>query len=138
MREDDSRGQLSLPVIEAALGVMLVLAVVAGFALGVPHPGGTERQLGVYAHDAATVLADEPPRHGGATRLEEVAASPASFEREKGALRERLTRVLPANCMFRVLTPHGTVGYPRPAGVPAGYATVPTANGPVTVEVWYV
>ncbi|QLC33707.1 hypothetical protein EFA46_005670 [Halarchaeum sp. CBA1220] len=137
MREAD-RGQLSLPVIEAAIGVVLVLAVVVGFTLGVPHPDGTERQLDAYAHDAATVLAEEPPRHGGATRLEEVSASAARFERERAALEARLTRVLPANCMFRVTTPHGTVGYPRPAGVPVGEATVPTAGGPVTLEVWYV
>jgi len=134
MRE---RGQLGLPVVEAAVGVLLVLAVIAGFAFGTPHPDGAQRQLDAYARDTAAVLAADAPRHAGSTRLEEVAASRANFERERDALDRRVARVLPANCLYRVETPHGAVGYPRPPGVPVGSARVATANGAVVVEVWY-
>lgn len=131
------RGQLSLTVVEAGVGVLLVFAVTAGFALGTPQPDTAEVQLDAYARDAAAVLAGEPPRHQAETRLAEVARSEAAFERERDALRRRVERILPDNLMFRVRTPHGSVGFPRPAGVPLGSARVTTPHGDVTIWVWY-
>jgi hypothetical protein len=131
------RGQLSLPVVEAAVGVTLILAVVASLAAGVPPADTRTAQLEAYADDAATVLAGEPPRHQGATRLAEVTRSAEAFARERGALERRVDRILPDNLLYRVETPHGSVGFQRPAGVPVGRATVTSLNGPVTVEVWY-
>lgn len=136
-RRSRGRGQLSLPVVEAAIGVTLVLAVATAFALGVPAPDTRTAQLEAYADDAATVLAGEPPRHRGATRLSEVTRSPDAFERERDALDRRVDRILPDNLLYRVETPHGAVGFQRPADVPVGRATVTSLNGPVTVEVWY-
>ena len=132
------RGQLSLSLVEAAVGTVLVLAVASGFAFGVAGPDGSTAQLETYADDTATVLADESPRHGGTTRLDEVARSQASFERERAALDRRVDRILPANLLYRVETPHGAVGYPIPAGVPVGERTVATGYGRVTIRVWYV
>ena len=137
MKSSKHRGQLSLSAIEAAIGVLLILAVTVGFALGVPTPTGQQAQLDAYAQDTVTVLADEPPRHGGATRLAEIVRSESSFEREEGALFRRVDRILPDNLMFRVMTPHGTVGYQRPDGIPVGGATVTTVHGDVRIEVWY-
>lgn len=132
-----SRAQLSLPVVEAGLGVVLVLGVTIGFALPVQQPGGHEAQLDAYARDAGTVLAGEPPRHGGSVRLSEVVRSDDAFQREGDALRHRLDRILPDNLLFRVVTPHGTVGYRRPAGVAVGVSSVTTVQGDVRIEVWY-
>jgi hypothetical protein len=132
------RGQLPLSLVEAAVGVVLVLAVASGFAFGVPTPDDRTAQLDAYADDAATVLATEPPRHGGTTRLAEVARSEASFDRERAALDRRVDRILPDNVMYRVETPHGAVGFPVPQGVPVGVRTVATGYGRVTVRVWYV
>lgn len=131
------RAQLSLPVVEAGLGVVLVLAVAVGFALPVEQPSGRETQLDSYARDAGTVLAGEPPRHGGTVRLSEVVRSEDAFARERDALDHRIDRILPDNLMYRVRTPHGTVGYRRPAGVAVGVATVITVHGEVRIEVWY-
>jgi len=131
------RGQLSLSVVEAGVGAILVLAVAMGFALGGPQPDGRSAQLDAYAADAATVLAGEPPRHRGATRLAEVVGSPAAFDRERAALERRVARILPDNLLFRVTTPHGAVGFRKPAGVAVGSATVTTAGGDVTIRVWY-
>lgn len=135
--EPDARAQLSLSAVEAAVGVVLILGVAVGFAVGVPAPSGQAAQLDAYARDTASVLASEPPRHGGATRLAEVTRSPASFARERSALRRRVDRILPDNLLFRVTTPHGTVGFYRPAGTTVGSATVTTAHGEVQIEVWY-
>jgi len=132
------RGQLSLPVVEAVVGVLFVFAVTTGFALSVPAPDTREPQLEAYAEDAASVLSREPPRHQGATRLAEVTRSDAAFERERDALDRRVDRILPDNLLYRVETDHGTVGYPVPAGAPTGQATVTTINGRVTIRVWYV
>lgn len=137
MREADDRAQLSLSVVEAAVGVVFVLAVTAGFVLGVPQPDVRDAQLEAYADDAAAVLASEPPRHRGATRIAEIVRSPATFERERTALDRRVDRILPDNLMYRVETVHGAVGYRKPAGVAVGMATVTTLNGEVTILVWY-
>lgn len=134
---DHTRGQLSLPAVEAGVGIVLVLAVAMGFAIEVPQPDSQQTQLDLYAEDAATVLAGDAPRHQGTTRLAEIVASPESFEREKAALDRRVERILPDNLMYRVQTPHGETGFQKPAGVAVGEATVPTANGDVTIWVWY-
>ncbi|NEU57742.1 hypothetical protein [Halorussus sp. MSC15.2] len=131
------RGQLSLSVVEAGVGAVLILAVAMGFALGVAPTDDGTAQLDLYAEDAATVLAGEPPRHAGATRLSEVVRSPDAFDRERDALRRRVARILPDNLLFRVRTPRGAVGFRKPAGVAVGSATVTTAAGDVTIWVWY-
>ncbi|MFB6083236.1 MAG: hypothetical protein ABEJ94_03200 [Halorientalis sp.] len=131
------RGQLSLSLIEAGVGVVFLLTVTMGFALGVPQPDTWEPQLDAYAEDTATVLRGEAPHHRGTTRLAEVVASESSFERERAALDRRVERILPDNLMYRVATPHGAVGFEKPAGVPVGRATVTTVNGDVTIWVWY-
>jgi hypothetical protein len=133
-----SRGQASITAVEAALGVLLLFGVTVTFALGTPAPSGDQTQLDAYASDAVTILATEQPRHSGATRLSELAVSPASFEREKGAMERRLDRLLPDNVMFRLETVHGTAGYRLPDGVPTGVATISTPTGAVTLRVWYV
>ena len=132
-----NRGQLSLSLVEAGIGVLFILTVTMGFALGVPEPDTREPQLDLYAEDAATVLAGEPPRHQGATRLAEMVRSAESFERERDALDRRVDRILPDNLMYRVETRHGSVGFRKPAGVAVGRHTVTTVNGDVTIWVWY-
>ncbi|MFW5938950.1 MAG: DUF7262 family protein [Halolamina sp.] len=131
------RGQLSLSMVEAGIGVLLLFAATATFALGLPSPGVSEAQLDVYAEDAGTVLSREPPQHDGLTRLSEVTHSRSAFERERGVLSHRVERILPENLMYRVVTPHGAVGFQRPTDVPTGHATVPTVGGRVTIWVWY-
>jgi hypothetical protein len=135
--DDRERAQLSLSAVEAGIGVLLVLGVLGGFLAGVPAADRDAAALDATAADAAVVLAGESPRHAGATRLAEVARSPAAFERERGALNRRVAAVLPENVMFQVATPHGTVGTPPPDGVPVGVATMPTRYGDVTIRVWY-
>lgn len=134
------RGQASITVLEAVLGVLLVLSVTFTFALGVSD-GEAEQaqaQLDIYAADAATLLSNEPPRHQEQTRLAEIVESAASFDREKGELERRIERILPENVMFRVETAHGTAGHPLPDDVPTGEATMLTTSGEVTLRVWYV
>ncbi|MEZ3144953.1 hypothetical protein [Halobaculum sp. MBLA0143] len=131
------RGQLSLSVVEAGVGVLLLLAVAGGFGASLPTPSTDETQLDAYAGDAATVLTGAPPRHADRSRLTEVAASRAAFERERGALRRRVAATLGDNLQFRLRTPHGVVGDPIPRATATGRATVPTRHGPVVIQVWY-
>jgi len=131
------RGQLSLPVLEAAIGVVLVLATLSTFALAPAEPSTREAQLDRYAADAGQVLAAEPPRHGDSTRLSEVVASEDAFERERDALARRIERILPDNLLYSVETPHGDVGFDPPANAPVGVDRVPTASGTVVIRVWY-
>lgn len=133
----DDRGQLSLPVVEAAVGILLVLAALSTFALSPAEPATREAQLDRYAADAGDALTGEAPRHGGATRLSEVVASERAFERERDALERRVERILPDNLLFRVETPHGAVGYDPPADAPVGVERVPTTGGTVVIRLWY-
>jgi len=132
-----ARAQLPMALLEAAIGVVLVLGVALGFGLGVPTPDGTAAQLDAYAEDAMVLLDEEPPRHTNATRLEEVLASPEAFDRERAAVDRRLERILPDNLMYRLETPHGAVGQPVPSRVPTGVAMVTTGEGAVALRVWY-
>lgn len=134
---DNDRGQLSLSVVEAGVGVLFVLAVVAGFGLDVPDTDRRQAQLDAYAADAAAVLAEDPPRHGSTTRVAEVAASPKRFERERAALAHRVDRILPDNLLFRVVTPHGAVGHERPTTAATSSATIRTRHGEVVIWIWY-
>lgn len=132
------RGQLPLSLLEVAVGVVLVLSLVATLALGVPAPETSESQLDVYAEDAVTLLANEPPEHASSTRLSEMLVSPERFERERTTLDRRIDRILPDNLLYRLETPHGTIGYEMPADVTAGRATATTPHGSITLRVWYV
>jgi hypothetical protein len=133
----DERGQLSLPVVEAAIGAVLVIATLSTFALAPPDPPTREAQLDRYAADAGRALAGEGPRHGEATRLSEVVESEAAFERERDALARRIERILPDNLLYSVETPHGAVGFDVPANAPVGVERLPTAAGTVVIRVWY-
>lgn len=131
------RGQLPLVIIEAGLGILLLVGLTFTFALGAPGAATHEAQLDIYAADAATLLANEPPRHAAETRLGELLSSESAFEREKTELTRRVGRVLPPNVLFRIETEYGTVGHRLPDGVPTGTATVTTIGGTVRVRVWY-
>jgi len=126
-----------MPMIEVGIGVVLVLGLVGLLALGTPTPPPNDPQLDAYAADVATVLAQEPPRHGGTTRLDEVARSADAFDREVAPLERRVDELLPDNLMYRIETPHGAAGFARPDGVVTGAEPVTTQHGQVRVEVWY-
>lgn len=131
------RAQVSLSLVEASVGIVLILAVTSIFATGLPATDARSAQLDAYATDVGTVLANEPPRHADETRLTEVSASPAAFQRERAAFERRVSRLVPENLLYQVETPHGTVGYEHPTGVPLGVASVRTPGGLVTIRVWY-
>jgi len=131
------RAQLPLSLVEVAIGAVLILGVALGFALGTPAPDTREPQLSAYAEDTGTILQNEPASHEGTTRLQEVVADRQSFVRERDGLERRVAEILPANVLFSVQTPYGSVGTPTPRRVTTGTATVPTGAGTVRIEVWY-
>lgn len=124
------RGQLSLSLVEAGIGVLLVFAVTTTFVVGVPPQQTGEAQLDAYASDVAVLLAEEE-------NLDAAVASPSAFRATRGALADRVEALVDTRVLYRVETPHGSLGYPRPARVTAGVAQVGTPAGTVTVWVWY-
>jgi hypothetical protein len=136
----ESRGQLATSLVEAAVGALLILSVVAGF-LWVPAETGTGASattLDRTADDALSVLVAEPPAGTGRNRLAAACRSPESFATERDALDRRLESILPTAVFGRLDTPHGTVGPPQPTGVPVGHETRTVAGCPVTLRVWSV
>lgn len=131
------RGQVSLSVVEAAVGALLIVSVAAGFAIGTGGPVSSEPELDTLARDTATVLGSEPAEDASGSLLVALARSAESFDRVRESTRRRVERLLPRDVAFRLRTPHGTLGYPRPPSVTTGSTTVPTRHGPVTVWVWY-
>lgn len=136
------RAQLSLSLVEAAVGVLFVLGVTAAFSFGPTVAPAREAQLDADADDALTVLAGDAPARDAAargdSRLVAASRSPAAFEREREALRERTASLLPPNAAFRLDTPRGSVGFERPPDAQTGEASVVTTRGRVTLRVWYV
>ncbi|SNR53294.1 DUF7262 family protein [Halorubrum vacuolatum] len=135
-RADDERGQLSLSLVEAAVGLVFVLTVAATFGLALPEPGTTEAQLDTYATDVATIVAHERPADGDGPRMADI-DDRETFERERETLERRIDELLPDNLLYRMETPWGTLGVEPPASVRTGGATVTIPAGTVTVEVWY-
>lgn len=144
---EPGRGQLSLTVVEAAVGALLVVAVVGGFALG-GDVGDGRRGLADDARDAAVILrTDTVPNGtlagtnatavGHVSRADALTGGPAAVDRVRESTRRRLRAALPAGVLFRVETRHGSLGLPRPTGRPAATAPVAAANGTVQVWVWY-
>lgn len=135
------RAQLATSLVEAVVGVLFVVAVAAGFALvpvGSDADADASRQLDRTASDALSVLAAEPPAGSGVSRLTAACRSESAFENEREALATRLDAVLSAPVSFRLVTPHGHVGSPRPDGLPTGRAERQSAGCAVTLWVWYV
>jgi hypothetical protein len=127
-----TRAQLSLTAVEAFVGALLVVGVAVGFAVGGGGATADEgARLDAHAADGVAVLAAEGD--GNLTAL----ARNGTFDRARAPARARLTGALPGNVLFRVVTPHGAVGYPRPADDPIGRASRVTIDGTVTVWVWY-
>lgn len=132
------RGQLSLPLVEAVVGVVLIVGVSVAFVADVPGPGREEAQLERYADDVALGLADAPVRTDETGPLVARAlASPDAFARHRDRLRRRADRLAPPTVRVRLLTPYGDLGPVRPPGVTTGRARMSTADGTVIVEVWY-
>jgi len=139
-RPHEDRAQLATSLVEAAVGALLILSVVAGFLWVPAGQAGTsvETTLDRTAADALAVLDSEPPVGEGRSRLAAACRSQRAFAVEADALAERLGAVLPESVFGRIETPHGTVGAPKPNGVPTGRATLPTGRCAVTLRVWYV
>ncbi|WP_147270858.1 DUF7262 family protein [Haloplanus salinus] len=131
------RGQLSLTVVEAAVGVVLVMGVAAGFTVVSTGPPPSTAELDTLANDATTILASEPTEGGRDARLVELARSEESFAAVRSSAHDRLVDLLPADVLFRVRTPHGSFGHPQPPTTPVGSTTVSTRYGPVSIRVWY-
>jgi hypothetical protein len=127
-----------LPVLEAFVGALVLVALAGAFT--VAGDGGTparERQLEAYAADAARLLDEEPGGVAGRSRLRRLAGSRGGFEAAAPGTRRRLEAALPPAVLFRVVTPHGTVGYPRPPSRVTGIEIRETPAGTVRVAVWY-
>ncbi len=120
-------------MMEVAIGVLVVFAVLSGLVLGVPTPEFRETQLDAYAQDTATLLEDPSTQY----RPSELTTSPSAFERRAPILGDRLEELLPENLMARIETPHGAIGYRSPTDAPVGRTTIPTPNGSVQILVWY-
>lgn len=135
------RAQLATSLTEAVVGILLVVAVASGFALvpvGADGDADAARHLDRTASDALSVLAAEPPTGSGVSRLTAACRSESAFENEREALATRLDAVLSEPVSFRLVTPHGHAGPPRPGGLPTGHAERRSAGCTVTLWVWYV
>lgn len=131
-RPGADRGQLSLPLAEAGVGVLLVFAVTAGFAIGVPSDDAAAGQLDAYAADVATALHSD-----NASRLAAIASDETTLDAHRSDLRATVEALLPAHALYRIETPAGALGYPVPGGRPVGQARVTTPAGTIAVRVWY-
>jgi len=131
------RGQLSLSAVEVAVGVLVVFAVTAAFAGGVPDPGRERAQLDRYARDVAAALADEPADGTTGSLLAAASRSPTGFAARSDELERAVDRLRPPGVLVRVETPEGAVGPPRPRGTSLGTVRVATPYGTTTVEAWY-
>lgn len=127
---------MSLSVVEAIVGLVVVLAAATTFLVGLPA-AGDEADLTLLAEDGLTVLDATPPAGDGASRLTALARDRSGFVRERSQADARLRALYPAHVRYRLETPYGAVGDPLPPGRPVGEARRHTASATVTLRVWY-
>ncbi|WP_336021772.1 DUF7262 family protein [Halobellus salinisoli] len=137
-RRRGERAQLATSLVEATVGALLILSVVAGFVWVPADATQSATELDRIAGDALAMLDAEPPESDGHSRLTAACRSPDSFAVEREALGNRLDAALPTGVFGQIETPHGAAGSPPPNGVPSGEATLSTARCTVTLRVWYV
>ncbi|MFB6250100.1 MAG: hypothetical protein ABEI27_00180 [Halobellus sp.] len=135
MTERSDRGQLATSLVEATVGALLLLSVVAGF-IWIPAGDVPDGTLDRHAADALAVLDAEPPAGTGRSRLSAACRSPAAFATEQSELATRLDAALPAAAFGRLETPHGTVGPAPPTDVAVGRATRSTGRCLASLRVW--
>jgi hypothetical protein len=135
--ERHRRGQLSLSVVEAAVGLLVVVAASTTFVVGLPATGATAGELSVLAADGVAALDATTPDGEGASRLAALARDRSGFVTEEDEAAEQLRALYPAGVRFRLETPHGAVGWPHPPRGPVGTARTRAANTTVTLWVWY-
>lgn len=128
---------MSLSVVEAIVGLVVVLAAATTFLVGLPDATGDEADLTRLAADGLTALDATPPTGDGASRLTALARDRSGFVRERSGADTRLRALYPAHVRYRLETPYGAVGDPLPPGRPVGEARRHTASGSVTLRVWF-
>jgi len=135
-RHDARRGQLSLSVVEAAVGLLVVLAATTAFVVGLPETGSEDVELTVLAGDGLRVLDATPPEGNGASRLTALARDESGFARERSLADQELRALYPERVRYRLETPHGAIGQPLPPRGPVGRAQRHTDGGRATLWVW--
>jgi hypothetical protein len=136
-RPSGERAQVSLSVVEAAVGLLVVLAASTTFLVGLPDPGADQAELTVLAADGLAVLDATPPAGEGASRLTVLARDRSGFVRERNETATQLRALYPPTVRYRIETPHGVVGDPRFTRGSVGRARQATPGGRVTLWVWF-
>jgi hypothetical protein len=135
MCERSGRGQVSLSLVEAVVGLLVVFAAASTFLVGLPETGAAERDLTVLAADGLSVL-DATPATDNASRLAALGRSERSYARQSDATTAQLQELYPDGVRFRLETPHGALGRPLSTTGPVGRAVAWTPGGRVTLRVW--
>jgi hypothetical protein len=130
------RGQVSLSIVEAVVGLVVVLAAATTFLVGLPEAGAGEADLSRLADDGLTVLDSTPPAGDGASRLTALAREPGSFAVERSDADAQLRELYPRRVRYRLETPNGAIGDPLPPARTVGTARRYTPDGDVTLRVW--
>lgn len=127
------RAQLSLSVLEAGIATLLVLSVASLFVLS---PTATDRpdDLDRHATDLGDLLTSGGPE---SPPLADVLGSEEAFAQHGSALETVARSALPAAVQYRIETPLGPLGDRRPPSATAVRHHVVTANGTVSIWVWY-
>lgn len=133
----DERGQLSLSVVEAVVGLLVVLAAATTFVVGLPETGSEGAELTVLASDGVIVLDATPPEGDGVSRLTVLARDRSGYVRERGYARDQLDALYPTGVQYRLETPYGAIGKPLPPRGPIGNARTHTRDGALTLWVWF-
>lgn len=135
MTEGSGRAQVSLSLVEAVVGLLVVFAATSTFLVGLPDTGAAEADLDVLAADGLSAL-DATPVTDDASRLMALARTERGFVRQSVDAAEQLDTLYPVGVRYRLETPHGAVGTPPPPTGPIGRAVGQTPGGRVTLRVW--
>ena len=131
-----ARGQVSLSLVEAVVGVLVVFAAATTFLVDLPDAGAETAELDRLAADGLIVL-DATPAADDASQLTALGRDETRFARHAGDAEERLGGLYPPGVRFRLETPYGAVGRRLPPSRAVGRSQQWAAGSRVTLWVWY-
>lgn len=128
------RAQLSMTLLEAGLAVVLIFGVTGLILVADADPDGDTggRAVNQFAVDVGHLITGST----GTPSIDRVLATNTSFAEYRDDIETTIRAALPPGYFFRIQTAYGGIGYPKPAHVELGQATVQSFNGTVTIWVW--
>jgi|APHM01.1.fsa_nt_gi hypothetical protein len=138
MSDRSERGQLATALIEAGVGVLLILAVISGFVWTPTATVGSDAVLDQHASDTVTLLLSAPPIEEGQSSLNDACLTTSTVTRDRAEIMRQLQKVAPTGVGVSLHISQAHLGERPPTLVETGTATRVISECVIHLEMWWI